>query len=129
MRPHGLCVIVLKNLDPRELKPSLQQGGFFISTCRTEFLLLLSCVDVAQVRRYTMRMHQEKSRIPFGRRHISFKTAVHLIAEARQETIGSCARMLGMSRQELLKLESGRWTLTPEVVSHTQGLLASTFFG
>lgn len=74
-----------------------------------------------------MNTHCDKNRVSFAGRTISFRTAVHLIADARRQPIGRCARMLGMSKRELALLEKGRWSLTPEIVVNTEGLLASTF--
>jgi hypothetical protein len=74
-----------------------------------------------------MRAHHAKNRVSLGKRDISFHTAVHLIADARHEPIGACARRLGLSRKELSLLERGKWQLTPEVATTTEGLLASTF--
>jgi hypothetical protein len=72
-------------------------------------------------------MHHDKNRVSFGKRDISFQTAVHLIADARREPIGACARLLGMSRKELALLQRGKWKLTPEIATTTEGLLQSTF--
>jgi hypothetical protein len=69
----------------------------------------------------------DKNRVSFAGRTISFRTAVHLIADARREPIGRCAQLLGMSKKDLALLEKGRWRLTPEIVGNTEGLLASTF--
>lgn len=74
-----------------------------------------------------MNTHCGKNRVTFAGRTISFRTAVHLLADARREPIGHCARLLGMSKKELALLEKGRWSLTPEIVGNTEGLLSSTF--
>jgi plasmid maintenance system antidote protein VapI len=74
-----------------------------------------------------MRVHHAKNRVVLGTRDISFRTAVHLIADARHQPIGVCARMLGLTRKELALMERGKWKLTPEVATTTEGLIQSTF--
>jgi hypothetical protein len=67
------------------------------------------------------------NRVSFAGRTISFQTAVHLIADARRESIGKCARMLGMSREDLVRFKRGQWNLSRDVIGATEGLLSSTF--
>ena len=65
--------------------------------------------------------------VPFMRRKISFGVAVKLLAEGRNQTIGDCAKMLNISRDEMHRLMTGKWNISPQVANNTAGLLASTF--